>query len=212
MQVHRLLFRLHYRYRHGWATFLVVGLMALLLWQLERYAPDAHDTLRLLYAVGSSMVLIGPFFQWFVDDREWLCYRLWGLDLAELFRRKSRVLVHQQGLLALAVLACWIILHPITWRDDLLRLTALALVAFASGLAIGLAVYPSVRRWGSEAPIVTAFIGGGAQLLALGMALLGYLLPLLVPLQLLALWRYSRPLFSRTACALDQIELFVERP
>jgi len=52
-------------------------------------------------------MLIAPFFEWFVDDREWLCYWLWGVDLAEVLRRKSRVLLHQQELLALAVLACW---------------------------------------------------------------------------------------------------------
>ncbi|SHK56985.1 hypothetical protein [Rhodothermus profundi] len=209
--VHCLLLRLHGRSRSRGAAFLVVGLMALLLWKLGQYAPEAHDTLRLLYAIGSSMALIAPFFEWFVNDHEWCCYRLWGVDLAELLRRKRQVLLHQQGLVALAMLACWIALHPATWRQDLLPLTALSLTALSGGSVAGLAVYPAVRRWWPEAPVVAGFIGGGTQLLTLGIVLLGYLLPLLVPLLLFVLWRFSRPLFSRTARQLDSLELSVRR-
>ena len=210
--VHRLLFRLHHRHRYRWAAFLAVALMVLLLRKLGRHAPEAHGTLRLLYAIGSGMMLIAPFFEWFVDDREWLCYRLWGVDLAEVLRRKSRVLLHQQGLLALAVPACWTALHPASWHVDLLRLAALALIALAAAPVIGLAVYPVVRRWLRQTPMVTGFIGGGAQLLALGLALLSYLQPLLAPLLLVLCRHYGRQMFTRSARALDQMELPVEHP
>ncbi len=210
--VHRLLFRLHHRYRYRWAAFLAVALMVLLLRQLGRHAPEAHGTLRLLYAIGSGMMLIAPFFEWFVDDREWLCYRLWGVDLAEVLRRKSRVLLHQQGLLALAVPAYWTALHPASWHADLLRLAVLALIALTTAPVIGLAVYPGVRRWLIQAPMVAGFIGGGAQLLALGLALLSYLQPLLAPLLLVLCRHYGRQMFTRSARALDQMELPVEHP
>lgn len=209
--VHRLLFRLHRRHRFWWAAFLALALMALLLRQLGRHALEAHGTLRLLYTIGSGMMLIAPFFEWFIDDREWLCYRLWGVDLAEVLRRKSRVLLHQQGLLALAVLGCWTALHPASRHADLLRLAALALTALGSGPVIGLAVYPGVRRWLMQAPMIAGFIGGGAQLLALGLALLSYLQPLLAPLLLVLCWYYGRQIFTRSARALDQMELPVER-
>ncbi len=209
--VHRLLFCLHRRHRLWWAAFVVVALTALLLRQLGHYAPEAHGTLRLLYAIVSGMVLIAPFFEWFVDDREGLCYRLWGVDLAEVLRRKSRVLLHQQELLALAVLMCWTALHPTTWRADLIRLAALTVATLGSGPVVGLSVYPGVRRWLMQAPMVAGFIGGGAQLLVLGLGLLGYLQPLLAPLLLGLCWHYGRRTFTRTARALDQMELRIER-
>ena len=59
--------------------------------------------------------------------------------------------------------------------------------------------------------MVAGFIGGGAQLLVLGLGLLGYLQPLLAPLLLGLCWHYGRRTFTRTARALDQMELRIER-
>ncbi len=121
--------------------------MALLLQQIGRYAPKAHETLRLIYVVSSTFVLFTPFFQWFVRDQEWCCYRVWGSDLADLLRTKSYVLLLRQGIGALGLVVLWLIVHPAYGLRDLLPMAAALLSGIGVGLTVGLAYYPTYRYW-----------------------------------------------------------------
>ncbi|CAM3396209.1 hypothetical protein [Rhodothermus bifroesti] len=206
----RLLYRLHCRYQKLWPFLLALGLMALLLQQIGRYAPKAHETLRLIYVVSSTFVLFTPFFQWFVRDQEWCCYRVWGSDLADLLRTKSYVLLLRQGIGALGLVVLWLIVHPAYGLRDLLPMAAALLSGIGVGLTVGLAYYPTYRYWLAQGAFTAELLAGWAQLLTIGMALLSYLWPAVVLLVVALCWLYHARLCARAARKLDIQELSLD--